>query len=363
MEQHTINIVEIEHQQEKCIEVIDHIWLQMKSNTPRAIEPLPDEPCIFKVHEGLRHVNEKAYTPMLVSIGPYHHGHPKLLPMEKHKEHYLELLLQRNNQRNEEYLDSMKKFEERARKYYVNPIDYVSSDEFVKMMLIDACFVIEFFVEHSSTRPQKETCPKMPCVIELEEVGVTFKERKEHKPSEEEDDDKAAEVAGEVAGEPDIANEAVISRLKGKGELVVEGSWSNTSAVAETIFCAGNSNDEGTCAVESSLPASVECNHFPKKGAPVASIAPSVDGQLLTPSFIKSLSESFKGRPGICLEVNLGHGHSGLQPTALAQVDLQPMGPLSSCSPAAKEAPQSKINTTISPSIPGSIRNRLKKGK
>ncbi|GMP86433.1 hypothetical protein CsSME_00039215 [Camellia sinensis var. sinensis] len=135
MEQHTIDIVEREQQQEKCIEVTDHIWLQIKSNTP----------CIFGVHEGLRHVNEKAYTPMLVSTGPYHHGHPKLLPMEKHKERYLELLLQRNNQR-KEYLDSMKKLEERARKYYANPIDHLNSDEFVKMMLNDACFVIEFLV-------------------------------------------------------------------------------------------------------------------------------------------------------------------------------------------------------------------------
>lgn len=146
MEQHTIDVVEREHQQEKCIEVTDHIWLQMKSNTPRAIEPLPDEPCIFRVHKGLHHVNEKAYTPMLVSIGPYHHGHPKLLPMEKHKECYLELLLQRNNQRKEEYLDSMKKLEERARKYYASPIDHLNSDEFVKMMLNDACLVIEFLV-------------------------------------------------------------------------------------------------------------------------------------------------------------------------------------------------------------------------
>ncbi|KAI7997849.1 UPF0481 protein [Camellia lanceoleosa] len=100
----------------------------MKSNTPRAIEPLLDEPCIFRVHKGLRYVNEKAYTPMLVSIGHYHHGHPKLPPMEKHKECYLELLLQRNNQRREEYLDSMKKLEKRARKYYANPIDRREND-------------------------------------------------------------------------------------------------------------------------------------------------------------------------------------------------------------------------------------------
>ncbi|GMP86431.1 hypothetical protein CsSME_00039213 [Camellia sinensis var. sinensis] len=111
-------------------------------------EALADEAaCIFRVHEGLRNANEKAYTPKLVSIGPYHRGQSKLLAMEKRKEHYLELLLQRNNNlRKENYLDSMKKLEERARKYYADPVDHLDSDEFVKMMLYDACFVIEFLL-------------------------------------------------------------------------------------------------------------------------------------------------------------------------------------------------------------------------
>ncbi|KAI7996978.1 UPF0481 protein [Camellia lanceoleosa] len=111
-------------------------------------EALADEAaCIFRVHEGLRNANEKAYTPILISIGPYHRGQPKLLAMEKRKEHYLELLLQRNsNLRKENYLDSMKKLEERARKYYADPVDHLDNDEFVKMMLYDACFVIEFLL-------------------------------------------------------------------------------------------------------------------------------------------------------------------------------------------------------------------------
>ncbi|KAI8006474.1 hypothetical protein LOK49_LG07G01425 [Camellia lanceoleosa] len=206
----------------------------------------------------------------------------------------------------------------------------------------------------------------------------------QHKHTEEDDGDKAAEVAGEVVGEPDFTNGVVTSRLKGKGELVVEGSWSNTSAVAETIFCVGNSNDMVTYAAEKgeenqiaqkgdenqldtavgTLIQSVECNPTPQP--------PTIDGQLLTPAvdghlptlgFIKSLSEPFKERPGICLEVNLGHGHSGLQPTKLAQVNLQPMGHSSYSSPTTDEAPQSKTNTMTSPSIPGPIRNRPKKWK
>ncbi|GMP86421.1 hypothetical protein CsSME_00039204 [Camellia sinensis var. sinensis] len=102
-----------------------------------------EPPCIFRVHEELRNVNINAYTPRLVSIGPYHRGQPKLLAMEKHKERYLELVLQRTNQTQEYYLDSMKKLEERARKYYADPVD-LDSDKFVKMMLYDACFILQF---------------------------------------------------------------------------------------------------------------------------------------------------------------------------------------------------------------------------
>ncbi|XP_028099385.1 UPF0481 protein At3g47200-like [Camellia sinensis] len=85
---------------------------------------------------------------MLVSIGPYHHGQPKLLAIEKHKEHFLELLLQHNNNhRKEDYLDCMNKLEKRARKDYVDPVHHLDSDEFVKMMLYDTCFVTEFLLE------------------------------------------------------------------------------------------------------------------------------------------------------------------------------------------------------------------------
>ncbi|KAI7980507.1 UPF0481 protein [Camellia lanceoleosa] len=91
-----------------------------------------EPPCIFRVHEGLRNVNKEAYTPMLVSIGPYHYGQTKLLAMEKHKERYLKLVLQRTNQTEKYYLDSMKKLEERARKYYADPIeDDLNSDNLI----------------------------------------------------------------------------------------------------------------------------------------------------------------------------------------------------------------------------------------
>ncbi|XP_061981216.1 UPF0481 protein At3g47200-like isoform X2 [Populus nigra] len=51
--------------------------------------------CIYKVPERLRELNEKAYTPRLVSIGPIHHCNDKLQAMEDHKRMYLQEFIAR----------------------------------------------------------------------------------------------------------------------------------------------------------------------------------------------------------------------------------------------------------------------------
>ncbi|KAA8546381.1 hypothetical protein F0562_002880 [Nyssa sinensis] len=114
----------------------------------RHLPSLLPEACIFRVHHGLRRVNADAYTPMLVSLGPYHHGNPKLRAMEEHKLRYLHSLLKRNGEESaERYLLLMEKLEDRARKFYAEPI-CLMRDNFVEMMLLDACFIIEFLREY-----------------------------------------------------------------------------------------------------------------------------------------------------------------------------------------------------------------------
>nr|POF20618.1 upf0481 protein [Quercus suber] len=46
------------------------------------------ECCIYKVPQRLRGVKEEAYTPKLVSIGPYYYGQPNLKKMEDLKVRY-----------------------------------------------------------------------------------------------------------------------------------------------------------------------------------------------------------------------------------------------------------------------------------
>ncbi|XP_030532087.1 UPF0481 protein At3g47200-like [Rhodamnia argentea] len=87
---------------------------------------------------------DKAYVPQIVSLGPYHHGKERLRQMEQHKWRCLHRVLMRTNHRIGFYLDSVMEVEERARTCYEGPIS-MSSTEFVEMMVLDGCFVIELF--------------------------------------------------------------------------------------------------------------------------------------------------------------------------------------------------------------------------
>ncbi|KAA8546379.1 hypothetical protein F0562_002882 [Nyssa sinensis] len=120
---------------------------------------LHPEPCIFRVHDGLRHTNERAYVPKLVSIGPYHHGNPKLQAMEEHKLRYLRSILQRNSEKSvERYIPVMEKLEDRARGFYAEPIN-LEGEKFVEMMLLDACFIIEFLRKYKSKEQEDRDDP------------------------------------------------------------------------------------------------------------------------------------------------------------------------------------------------------------
>ncbi|RWR85012.1 UPF0481-like protein [Cinnamomum micranthum f. kanehirae] len=102
---------------------------------------------IYRVPHCLRQYNEKVYDPQVISIGPFHYEKRKnqLQEMEERKWRYLQDILSRNGEGSlERYLAVLNKLEDKARKCYseVIPLD---SNSFVEMMLLDACFIIEFF--------------------------------------------------------------------------------------------------------------------------------------------------------------------------------------------------------------------------
>ncbi|XVF38956.1 hypothetical protein REPUB_Repub20aG0147600 [Reevesia pubescens] len=103
---------------------------------------------IFKVPHQLRRINEKAYEPQFISIGPDHRGKDHLKAMETHKLHYLKMHLQRRNESVGRYVDAMRALEDRARNCYVDAVDDVSPEAFVEMMILDGCFIVELIARY-----------------------------------------------------------------------------------------------------------------------------------------------------------------------------------------------------------------------
>ncbi|KAJ3704110.1 hypothetical protein LUZ61_007815 [Rhynchospora tenuis] len=102
---------------------------------------------IFRVPDHIREKNKELYRPRMVSIGPYYHGHYALQAMEKHKWCYLRDYLSRNARNSIEYcISELRGLESSARRCYFEEVK-LQSDEFIKMMLLDGCFIIEFLIK------------------------------------------------------------------------------------------------------------------------------------------------------------------------------------------------------------------------
>ncbi|XP_054782724.1 UPF0481 protein At3g47200-like [Prosopis cineraria] len=108
--------------------------------------PLVSSCYIYRVPPKLRKVNEDAYTPALVSIGPFHHRDERLESTKELKLQYLHKFMERTHENSVEYIEKLRAWEGKIRCCYSETIA-MESDEFVNMILTDACFIIEFFLE------------------------------------------------------------------------------------------------------------------------------------------------------------------------------------------------------------------------
>ncbi|KAG5237093.1 UPF0481 protein [Salix suchowensis] len=135
----------------------DHISIDIRhgdhlvASIRRKMETISCSHSICRVRENIRSKNEKAYIPDKVSIGPYHHGKQGLENMEEHKWRYIHALLSRKPDLEaslDECLAALKEVEHKARACYEQDIN-VTDDEFLQMMLVDGCFIIELFLKYS----------------------------------------------------------------------------------------------------------------------------------------------------------------------------------------------------------------------
>lgn len=97
---------------------------------------------IYKVLQCIRAADPNAYEPSVLSIGPYHHGVPSLLPMEKEKWLCLDYVLKLNSNRSlHDYLAIITEVQREARICYSDD-NIMNSRMFVEMLLLDSCFIL-----------------------------------------------------------------------------------------------------------------------------------------------------------------------------------------------------------------------------
>nr|XP_034905340.1 UPF0481 protein At3g47200-like [Populus alba] len=118
-----------------------------------------------RVHDAVRKSNEAIYTPQEVSIGPIHHGKTNLQPMNTQKRIYLKAFCNRvvgetKDQRVkllDEIWDIIKNAEEKIRRCYEDGSHKVDdSDRFVKMVLLDAVFILEYLLRNKDSKKYED---------------------------------------------------------------------------------------------------------------------------------------------------------------------------------------------------------------
>jgi hypothetical protein len=129
--------------------------------------------CIFKTPIALYRHNENFYIPDAFSIGPFHHSCPNLKPTETIKAKYLLGLISRSRFPNtllKDFINTINALEREAREYYAGPIEY-SREEFVKILVIDGCFIIELFCRNASKQLREENDPIFSMSSVLQVLG------------------------------------------------------------------------------------------------------------------------------------------------------------------------------------------------
>ncbi|PQM42007.1 UPF0481 protein [Prunus yedoensis var. nudiflora] len=110
--------------------------------------PLLPSCCIFKVPEMIRRQRKQAYEPNIVSIGPFHRGNKKFQLFEDVKRWYLYCLLDSSKDVSlESLIKVIMELAKSARDCYVaDPlVRDLDQKDFVEMMILDGCFLLELF--------------------------------------------------------------------------------------------------------------------------------------------------------------------------------------------------------------------------
>ncbi|XP_011012210.1 PREDICTED: UPF0481 protein At3g47200-like [Populus euphratica] len=152
------DIVQNIYNTEKLIQRVkaEELYLDLEAEAVHKIEKNQnDGNFIYRVPDALRKSNEAIYTPQEVSIGPIHHGKEISQGMKTQKVRYLQAFCNRvvgkEKEQQMKFLEkiwyTIKEDEQKIRRCYEDGAnEYAENDQFVKIVLFDAVFILEYLL-------------------------------------------------------------------------------------------------------------------------------------------------------------------------------------------------------------------------
>jgi len=144
---------------------IEHLCKELLKEVPDSMQTtLREEICIYHVPLNIRRVNEDAYTPQVICIGPIHQKNEnqvmKDLKRRYFKQFFNRLPKEKREQFQKELLSTIKDCEVEIRNCYEDDSFELCKDpkEFLKMIQWDVVFILELFLK---TREFKEDSEDM----------------------------------------------------------------------------------------------------------------------------------------------------------------------------------------------------------
>ncbi|XP_073266571.1 UPF0481 protein At3g47200-like isoform X2 [Populus alba] len=124
------------------------------------------ECCIYRVPNSLRDRNPEAFSPQLISIGPFHCDHERGQSM---KHIYLREFLKRNAMDDKLFTNFLRRIQkkEKSIRLCYSASFFTYTQEFVEMIVLDAVFIIEFLKDsYDDAFPQTVDTRMISCIGE-----------------------------------------------------------------------------------------------------------------------------------------------------------------------------------------------------
>lgn len=141
----------------------------MLVGTGRSVEMARwSKPSIYRVPEWVKNMTtdgQAAYRPFLVSLGPFHHGEDHLAHMEEHKRRAVLHIVKRSGKPLREFSATIEGVADKLLDAYDNLDDrWRKADRhlFVKMMVLDGCFLLEMLKGLSIKKAPDDYAPNDP---------------------------------------------------------------------------------------------------------------------------------------------------------------------------------------------------------